>query len=150
MIVVSEPHAKSGATVSYLVKRVALPSEAEAEQLLSIVTARWPQLARSDGAEFVVAFHRILYLGRRQKLDMDRGLTFWTDDVRAWQHQHQISPNIFVGGAAFTAAVIAQNDVDHTMSDHYPFDLSFALQFAGGGAAFVRKMARGFSYRQAA
>jgi hypothetical protein len=130
---IAEPRPEVGVRITYPQRRVALPTSEEFEKLLSIVTARWPQLQRSDGAEFVIAFNRILRLGRRQKLDTERGLAFWTDDVRAWQHQHQISPNVFVGGVSFTAAVLAQNDVDHTMSDRYPFDLSFALQFGGGG-----------------
>lgn len=115
MVDVAEPRAEPGVRITYPVRRVSLPTSEEFEKPLAIVTARWPQLQRSDGAEFVVAFHRILHLGRRKKLDTERGLAFWTDDVRAWQHQHQISPNVFVGGVSFTAAVLAQNDVGHTV-----------------------------------
>ena len=138
-MLVAEPHTESGVRFTYPVRRVAVPTAEESERLLSLVIERWPQLQRVDGAEFVVAFHRILHLGRRDKLDTERGLSFWCDDVRAWQQQQQIATNVFVGGMAFTAAVLAQNDVDHTMSDRYPFDLSFALQFAGGGRASSEK-----------
>jgi len=124
---------ESGVRITYPVRRVTLPTSEEFEKLLAIVTARWPQLQRSDGAEFVVAFHRLALLGRRQKLDTERGLSFWCDDVRLWQHQQQVAPNVFVAGAPFTAAVLAQADVAHTMSDNFPCDLSFGLQFAGGG-----------------
>lgn len=137
--VVERGREESSVKITYPVRRLTLPTSEEFEKLLAIVTARWPQLQRSDGAEFVVAFHRILHLGRREKLDTERGLSFWCDDVRAWQQQQQIATNLFVGGRAFTAAVLAQNDVDHTMSERYPFDLSFALQFAGGGRASSEK-----------
>jgi hypothetical protein len=133
MIGVVEPNrAESSVKISYPLRRVALPSADDLRRLLEIVSTHWPRLQRVDGAEFIVAFHRIALLGRREKLDMDRGISFWTDDCRVWQQQHQVAPNIFIGGAAFMTAAIAHGDVAFTSPADFPH-VSFGLQFAGGG-----------------
>jgi hypothetical protein len=133
MFVAERGHEETGVRISYPQRRVALPTESESEKLLATVTARWPEMRRADGAEFVVAFHRILHLGRRDRLDNAHSVNYWCDGCRAWQNQQQISPGVFVGPVSFTAAVLAQGDVAHSMSDNFPFDLSFGLQFGGGG-----------------
>jgi hypothetical protein len=118
-------------------RRMPLPTDAEFEQLIDLVLARWPQLCRSDnqtfGAEFRAAFQRLQHLGRRDKLDTERALSWWTDDARDWLCEHQLGGRVLVSSPAFTAAVVACGDIGYTALDNFPCDVSFALQFGGGG-----------------
>lgn len=113
-----------------------LPTDLEFDQLVDLVLVRWPQLRSPDDqsfrAQFRAAFHRLLHLGRCDKLDTERGLSYWADDCRAWLSEHQPG-NALVSGAAFTAAAIAQGDIQFTAPTNFPCDLAFNLQFGGGG-----------------
>ena len=81
--------------------------------------------------QFRAAFIRLAHCGRRDKLDTERGFGWWLDDAREWCRRHQVNPS-WIGGAAFTAAVIAHGDIRYVM-DNWPHDTAFAIQFAGGG-----------------
>ena len=106
--------------------------------VLEIVLDRYPQLRpRSDqqgfDAQFRVAFQRLLHSGRRDKLDVNRGLEFWTDDARTWSQQHSPAVTVLTNGAAFVAALVSQGDVPYAPLDNFPCDLGFGLQAYGGG-----------------
>ena len=118
--------------------RVALPTPDEFQRLMHVVLDSYPVLKpRGDpadyAAQFRAAFRRLLFLGRKEKLDTDHGLSYWTDECREFLQRHQIACPVSIGGNAFTCAVIAQGDVPHTLGENYPFDLSFGLQWGGGG-----------------
>jgi hypothetical protein len=118
-------------------RRLALPTDAEFDRLSEVVLGRYPQLRpRADqqgfDAQFRVSFVRLQHIGRRDRLESERALTWWTDDCRAWQRQHQNALNVFVGGAAFVTAVIACGDILFSSPDSFPH-VSLALQFGGGG-----------------
>jgi hypothetical protein len=119
-------------------RRMPLPTDEEYERLLDLVLTRWPELRpRSDqtfGAQFYFAFLRLQHLGRRDRLDMERSPSWWADDARNWLREHQLGGRVLVSAAAFTAAAIADG-VGHTAPDNFPCDMSFALQFGGGGRA---------------
>ena len=122
-------------------RKVSLPSDDQFERLIGLVLARWPQLrprAGEDWHGFVVqfraAFRRVRYLGRQSKLDTLRGLGWWTDDCCSWLRDHPPSV-VSISGNAFTAAILAQGNVAHTVGDNYPYDLAFGLLFAGGEVA---------------
>jgi hypothetical protein len=115
---------------------VALPTAAEFSRLLTIVLDRYPILRpREDpadyAAQFRAAFIRLAHCGRRDKIDNQRGLGFWLDDCQEWCRRHKVNPT-WMGGAAFTCAVIAHGDIQFVMGD-WPHDFAVGLQFGGGG-----------------
>ena len=122
--------------VLHPVRQVALPTDAEFEQLIGIVFSRYPRLRSDDevfGAQFRAAFQYLLRTGRRDKLDMEHSVSWWCDTAIVWLREHQLAAPVSLGGVAFTAALVAHGDIPHTLSDSFPFDLSFGLQFGGGG-----------------
>jgi hypothetical protein len=115
---------------------VALPTEDEFRRLLHVVLERYPVLKlREDPADYAAqfrsAFIRLAHCGRRDTVDSQRGLGFWLDDCQEWCRRHQVNPG-WIGGAPFTAAVIAHGDIRFVFDD-WPHDTAFALQFGGGG-----------------
>jgi hypothetical protein len=115
--------------------KVVLPTEDEFQRLLTIVLDRYPILRpREDTedfrAQFRAAFIRLAHCGRRDKPDTERGLGWWLDDAQEWCRRHQVNPS-WIGGAAFTAAVIAHGDIRYVIDD-WPHDFAVALQFGGG------------------
>ena len=124
--------------VTYPTTRVAVPSAVEFDRLSEIVLRRCPQLApRSDcegfNAQFRVAMQRLLHVGRKDKLDVQHGWEFWTDDCRNWQQQHRVAQGVFVGPTALVAAIAACGDILYAPLDRFPFDLGFGLVPFGGG-----------------
>ena len=109
--------------------------------MLYVVLDRYPVLKpREDptdyAAQFRAAFIRLAHCGRRDKVDNERSLSWWTDDAREWCRRHRANP-VWVGGAAFTAAVIAHGDIRYVM-DNWPHDFAVGLQFGGGGISAKR------------
>ena len=138
-VIVERPESSVQVTLAPL-RKVSLPSDDEFEKLIGIVLERWPMLhaAGEDWHRFIVqfraAFRRVRYLSRQSKLDTLRGLGWWTDEAAQWLRDHPPSV-VSISGNAFTAAVLAQGNVAHTVGHNYPFDLSFGLLFAGGEVA---------------
>jgi hypothetical protein len=115
---------------------VALPNEQQFDRLLETVLQRFPVLRpREDvadfNAQFRAAFKRLTHLGRREKVDTDRALTWWLDDCCEWCRRHQVNLP-WINGAAFVAAVLAHGDIAYTSLDEWPH-VSLGLQFGGGG-----------------
>ena len=133
MIVVSEPRAELGVTVSFPLRRVSEPSSAEFEQLRDRVLSRWPQLHQGESfdSEFEAAFIYLLHVGRTDRLDTLHAVTWHCDTAITWLRDHQRYAPASLGPAAFTSAIIAHSDILHTMSERFPFDLSFGI--VGGG-----------------
>jgi hypothetical protein len=116
--------------------KMAMPTDDEFRRLLHVVLDRYPVLKpREDpedyAAQFRAAFIRLQHCGRRDKVDTERGLGWWLDDGAQWCRRHNVNPP-WIGGAAFTAAVIAHGDIRFVMDD-WPHDFSVALQWGGGG-----------------
>jgi hypothetical protein len=117
--------------------RSVLPTEDEYQRLLTVVTGRHPILKpRADTpdyfAQFKAAFIRLSHVGRRDKVDNQRGLGFWVDDCQEFCRRHQINPSS-IGGGAYTAALIAHADIKFVIED-WPHDFVCSLQWGGGGA----------------
>jgi hypothetical protein len=138
------PRAESSVKITYPTQRFEVPTAEEFDRLSAIVLGRYPQLApRADregfDAQFRVAMQRLLHVGRKDTLDVQHGLEFWTDDCRNWQQQHQVAPGVFVGGAAIAAGVVACGDILYAPLDRFPFDLGFGLVAYGGGRPSTHK-----------
>ena len=121
--------------VLHPVRRLTVPTDGEFARLLGIVVERYPQLRSeypSFQAEFCAAWKRLQHIGRRDRLDTDRGLGWWLDDAAQWLRENSVSPTS-ITGPAFVSALVAQGDVGYAPLDNYPCDLGFALQFGGGG-----------------
>jgi hypothetical protein len=115
---------------------VVLPTPDELRRLLTIVLDRYSilrprEISEDYAAQFRAAFIRLCHCGRRDKIDSERGLGFWIDDAQEWCQRHQVNPS-WIGGAPFTAAVIAHGDIKYIMDD-WPHDFACALQHTGGG-----------------
>jgi hypothetical protein len=115
---------------------VAMPNEQQFDRLLETVVQRFPVLRpREDvadfNAQFRAAFKRLTYLGRREKVDTNRALSWWCDDAREWCRRHRVNPS-WINGAAFVAAALAHGDIAYTTLDEWPH-VSLGLQFTGGG-----------------
>lgn len=130
-----------GVSVSHPAPSVTLPSDDEYDRLLAIVTGKYKQLACSrdvDPADFAAQFRAAsmfaAHHGRRNDLDMQRDLSWWFDNCRHWCREHAVQPS-WMTGAALTAAVVAQADILFSPLDHFPLEVRFGLQFAGGGSA---------------
>jgi hypothetical protein len=124
--------------ITHPVSRVEPPSAANCRRLSEIVLDCYPQFApRADregfDAQFRVAMQRLLHVGRREKLDLQHGWEFWTNDCRNWQQQHRVAQGVFVGPAALVAAIVACGDIPYAPLDRFPFDLGFGLVAHGGG-----------------
>jgi hypothetical protein len=116
--------------------KIVLPTEDEFHRLLEIVLIQYPQLRpREDSAgysaQFRSAFVRLAHIGRRDKVDPQRGLGFWVDDASEFCRRHQINPPWITGGA-FTTAVIAHADIKFVIED-WPHAFVCSLQWGGGG-----------------
>lgn len=138
-IVAERPESSVTVTPAPL-RKVSLPSDDEFEKLIGLVLARWPILRPSAGADwhsFVVQFRAAFvycsHMGRREKLDTDRGLAWFASDALQWLRQHRPGSVVSISSAAFASAILATGDIKHTMSQNFPFDFSLALQFGGGG-----------------
>jgi hypothetical protein len=132
------PLPPSPVRITHPTSKVEIPSAKEFDRLSEIVLRRYPQLApRADregfDAQFRVAFQRLLHVGRKDKLDMQYGWEFWTDDCRNWQQQHRVAQGVSVSPAALVAAIVACNDILFSPLDRFPFDLGFGLVAFGGG-----------------
>ncbi len=132
------PLPPSPVRITHPTSKVEIPTAKEFDWLSEIVLRRYPQLApRADregfGSQFRVAMQRLLHVGRKDKLDTQHGLEFWTDDCRDWQQQHRVAQGVFVGGAAIVAAIVACGDIPYAPLDRFPFDLGFGLVAYGGG-----------------
>ena len=136
MIVVTEHSRREepGVTVSFPLRRVSEPSSAEFDQLRGRVLSRWHQLHQGESfdSEFEAAFIYLLHVGRTDRLDMLRAVTWHCDTAITWLRDHQRSAPVSLGPAAFTSAIIAHADILHTMSERFPFDLSFGIMVGGG------------------
>ena len=64
---------------------------------------------------------------------MEHSVSWWCDTAIVWLREHQLAAPVSLGGVAFTAALVAHGDIPHTLSDSFPFDLSFGLMAYGGG-----------------
>ena len=118
--------------------RLAMPSDRELDDLLGIVLERWSQQLRPRPdhhdfrVEFTAAFRRLLHIGRLDRMDESRSLSWWLDDCRQFLRDHGGSP-ASITGPAYMAAVCAHGDILYAPLDNFPFDLGFGLQFGGGG-----------------
>jgi hypothetical protein len=132
------PLPPSPVRITHPTSKVEIPTAKEFDRLSEIVLRRYPQLApRADregfGSQFRVAMQRLLHVGRKDRLDTQHGLEFWTDDCRDWQQQHRVAQGVFVGGAAIVVAIVACGDIPYAPLDRFPFDLGFGLVAYGGG-----------------
>ena len=125
--------------ISYPMSKVSLPTEQEFGPLLEIVLSRYPQLRPRDTqgfeADFRLVFQFLQHTGRREKLDRDHGLLFWTDTAAAWLREKKIAPGVLgIGAMAFVAAAVASGDILYTSPDEFPH-IAFGLVPYGGGIA---------------
>ena len=116
-----------------LSKHVEIPSESQFKNLVAIVAARYPKFAGVDLDETRRAFIAVGHLNRMPagKLNMQSGVTGWTDIVEDWLRAHRL-PAGGIGGDAVMVAVLAHNDVEYSSLDNWPYDVEFGLCRPGG------------------
>lgn len=143
---VASPHVERSVSISRAIERPAdhlLPSDGELEKLLDIVECAYPKLRPSfDGkfadmkrqdhvAGFKQAFHWLACVGRQDKLDTTRALSWWVDHAETWLRENGTS-SPSVNGNALVVAVLAWGDISFASLDRFPFDLAFGVSAYGG------------------
>lgn len=133
--------ADEGARISYPAPSTQFeqPSEMELRQLLTIAGARLKRLrqlptfsgARAQEIEeehfrqFAAAFRALGQMGRQEKLDKKRALSFWIGSAEQLLRDRGLSESIT--GPAFVAAVIAHGDIQYNDPADYPYVHEFGL-----------------------
>ena len=123
-----EQHENSPVTVlSGLSPHVEIPTESQFKKLVTIIAGRYPKFAAVDLAEVRRAFIAVGHLNRMPagKLNMQSGVTGWTDILEDWQRTHSLTGGI--SGGAVTAAVLMHNDIEYSSLDRWPLDVEFGL-----------------------
>jgi hypothetical protein len=123
-----EQYDSSPVTVlSDLSPHVEVPSESQLKNLVAIISGRYPKFAGVDISEVMRAFIAIGHINRlpKGKLNMQSGVTGWTDICEDWQRTHSLSGGI--SGAAVTVAVLIHNDIEYSALDRWPHDVEFGL-----------------------
>jgi hypothetical protein len=129
-----------GPSIRFPARVTSLPSADEFSRLLEIVTDRYPQLAKppsitaSDySKQFQVAFTFLQSQSRRDRLDVERDLIWWSDASCAWCRTHSVEGAGWMTGAALLAAVIACGDIQFSDPSNFPLEVRIAVQAGGGG-----------------
>jgi hypothetical protein len=107
-----------------------LPSPAETDRLLDIVTSAWPKLVPAIDepsdfrAGFSSALHFCCFVQRVDRLNQERGAGYFAGQANAWCTRYGIIGRI--SDKSFTAAAVASGIRTSALS-RWPFDVEFAL-----------------------